>query len=77
MNNCTRCHSAAINLHAHGREKGKHEALCDVCYWRTEAEIAESTITLITMTYSLSPVGVAKCARQARKEVFEALGEKR
>ena len=38
MKKCTRCGSLAINEHLHGRVKGKNTNLCDVCYWRTEAE---------------------------------------
>lgn len=34
---CVRCGSFAINHHLHGRD-GSREALCDVCFWREEAE---------------------------------------
>lgn len=34
---CSRCGSAAINHHLHGRD-GKDPNLCDVCYWRARAE---------------------------------------
>ena len=39
MDRC-KCGSFAINEHAHGRIKGKHSDLCDVCYWREEAKQA-------------------------------------
>ena len=38
---CTRCGSYAINEHMHGRVKGQDSDLCDVCYWRKRAELAE------------------------------------
>ena len=35
------CGSWAINLYSHGRKSYKHkEQLCDVCYWRSIANIA-------------------------------------
>jgi hypothetical protein len=35
---CARCRSCAINPKAHGREPGVDLDLCDVCYWRKQAE---------------------------------------
>lgn len=40
MDRCKICGSFAINEHTHGRANGKHPDLCDVCYWREEAELA-------------------------------------
>lgn len=36
---CSECGSFAINHQCHGRD-GADGHLCDVCYWRTRAEIA-------------------------------------
>ena len=38
--NCSRCASYAINHQCHGRD-GSGDTLCDVCYWRGKAELAE------------------------------------
>ena len=38
------CSSHAINEHRHGRKPGRHSDLCDICYWRLEAEIAERAL---------------------------------
>lgn len=35
------CGSYAINHHCHGRD-GSDENLCDVCYWRKRAELAQA-----------------------------------
>jgi hypothetical protein len=35
--NCKRCGSQAINHHIHGRD-GSGPNLCDVCFWRDQAE---------------------------------------
>ena len=35
MSRCA-CGSYAINIGLHGRVSGKHNDLCDVCYWRTD-----------------------------------------
>jgi len=36
------CYSYAINQTSHGREAGVDTHLCDVCYWRTRAELAKA-----------------------------------
>jgi hypothetical protein len=38
MTTCTRCGSHAINPGRHGRDYETRLNLCDVCYWREEAE---------------------------------------
>lgn len=43
MKNCKQCCSHAINHHLHGRD-GSGSDLCDVCYWRTRAEMATAEI---------------------------------
>lgn len=40
------CGSFAINDHQHGRIKGIDLDLCDVCYWRTRAELLGKVLTL-------------------------------
>lgn len=40
MEKCKRCYSYAVNHHCHGRD-GSDPDLCDVCYWRTRAELAK------------------------------------
>ena len=47
MKSCKRCGSYAINEHAHGRVKGRHADLCDVCYWRNNAEILEHALSFV------------------------------
>lgn len=41
MTNCVRCGSYAINHKLHGRQDNKRPYMCDVCYWRCEAEDLE------------------------------------
>ena len=36
------CYSYAVNQTSHGREAGVDTHLCDVCYWRTRAELAKA-----------------------------------
>ena len=43
-NSCIKCGSLAINHNCHGRD-GSDSDLCDVCYWRSRAEVTP-TVTL-------------------------------
>jgi hypothetical protein len=45
MNTCPTCGSHAINPGQNGREIGVNKHLCDVCYWRTEAERLEEDLS--------------------------------
>lgn len=44
---CKNCGSYAINPHLHGRTDDVDLNLCDVCYWRTRAEVGDSVRTEI------------------------------
>lgn len=54
MDRC-KCGSFAINEHAHGRIKGKHSDLCDVCYWREEAKQARQAAAREILEWAAGP----------------------
>ena len=45
---CDRCGSLAINYHHHGRKHLHSLNLCDVCYWRKEAEESQEEFDRLT-----------------------------
>ena len=74
MDRC-KCGSFAINEHAHGRIKGKHSDLCDVCYWREEAmEILEEAEMLLHYTECYAMIYKSSGAEQVAKEFRDKFG---
>jgi len=50
MTKCKRCGSYAINPGRHGRDEESHLDLCDVCYWRAEAEKWHKAFSVVAET---------------------------
>ena len=79
METCKICSSFAINEHMHGRVKGKHSNLCDVCYWREEAkqaamEILEDAKMLLHYTECYAMNYKTSGAEQVAKEFRDKYG---
>jgi hypothetical protein len=74
MGKCKRCYSCAINHHCHGRD-GSEPELCDVCFWRSRAELA--TATLKTIRFIAIDADIRQLADEAIISCENAIGEAR
>ena len=74
---CKICGSYAINPHSHGRKPRVDVDLCDVCYWRTRAEVSKVALEKIwDRTAKAYPLSIITMPKHAL-DTFELANPKR
>jgi hypothetical protein len=78
---CAACYSYAINEHQHGRVRGKHSDLCDVCYWRAECDVLACQLEGIEAelyeAQALAVLTRERALKAAKAKVAEPVVDKR